>query len=477
MLVMLAFYGLVAVLLTPGTALALRIIPSLGLGLLTLAAVFWAGSGRTIAAAEPICSHERHTLLALLGLGVILRIGCWAVVQPVPFSDFASYFKSAVHLWQFHVYRVPEPEGLLKAYRPPGTAFLLALVMGLVGPTAWSPLVLNTICFVTTASVLWHCIRPRVTMAAATGALALFTIWPSDVLYAGLPQSESPTLLCVSLLTYLVLKRDGRLIPWAAQTGLVTGVACLIRNSTLVLMPLWVLHVLKEAAPFRTRLRACVVLTILTLLPILPWTWRNYRQLGAPVLVATNGGENLYSANNDNADGSWNNTHEVRIYLPDELTMDQVAKAKAIDWIRSHPSQFLRLSVAKFRILMTRDDQGVYHVLERGAGYTGPAISLLQILSNCWWLLLWALVLIALRYRKAWEWDQNIYELIALAVVPALLFLVFQSQARYHMPMIPPLLMLVGYALSSRRTTLTSSAPSHRPPTAPDSTLPPSVAR
>jgi hypothetical protein len=175
--------------------------------------------------------------------------------------------------------------------------------------------------------------------------------------------------------------------------------------------------------------------------------------LGVPVLVATNGGENLYSANNDTTGGGWDeeSVRRVRAYLPDEVNMDRVAKQLAKEWILSHPRGFAKLAVKKLRILMSGDDQGPYATLERGIGYTGPGLLAARIIANAWWLILWGLVLISVRYHAVWRQDPDIIPIIALAVIPAFLFLVFQSQPRYHMPMVPPLILLAGYAMAMKR--------------------------
>ena len=453
LLAILLVYGLVAALLTLGTTFSLRILPTIALGLAGLAILWWWGRGREFAGAEPETPYEWKPLWIILAAGVAVRIAWWAFIKPLLWSDYRVYFNSAAHLVNLLEYRVPETDGLLIAYRPPGTAFLLAAVMKVTGVVSWAPLMLNLVCFVGTGFLMWLIIRPRLTRAAALGALCLLVFWPSDVMFASLPQSESPSILGVTLLMFLVTHRHGRLTVWASCTGLLMGLLCLVRNSNLILVPLWMLVALREPQPWRYRLRLCVVLIVATFLPILPWTYRNYRLLGVPVLVATNGGENLYSANNDTTSGSWDeeSVRRVRVYLPDEVKMDRVAMQLAKDWIRSHPWHFAKLAVKKLRILMSGDDEGPYATLEQGIGYTGPGLLAARIIANAWWLILWGLVLISVRYRAVWRDDPDVFTIIAVAVLPAFLFFVFQSQPRYHVPMVPPLVLLAGFALAMKR--------------------------
>jgi len=454
LLALLMGYGSVALLLAAGTTFNLRILPTLALGVVTVAAVAWAGRGRFALPPTQSGPGEGRSLVAVIVAGVAARVGAWLVLSPQPFSDFVVYFRSAEHLVRYGAYRVPETEGLLIAYRPPGTAFLHAMAMKALGVVAWAPLALNCVLFAATSWLLWHAVRDRVTRTAALGTVVLLAFWPSDVLYASFAQSESPSLVGVALLMYLLAKRGERLGGWSAAAGLTTGLLCLVRSSNLLLVPVWMLAAVRERVGWPVRLRYCALITITVMLPILPWTYRNYLALGEPVLISTNGGENLYSANNPWSGGSWDETssRRARELLPDELKMDRTAKQWAIEWIRSNPRECVKLAVNKLRILMSTDDQGVYHVIERGSRCTGPGVLVARAVANAWWVLLWGLVFTCIRLGSPPGWGSTGFAVLALAAVPALLFLLFQSQPRYHVPMVPPLLALAGRALASRRS-------------------------
>lgn len=453
LLAILLLYGLVAILMTAGTTLDLPIVPTVLLGVLCLAAIVWWGGNREFSGLEAVGADEWKMLWAILAFGAIVRVAFGLTFQFPFFSDFDVYFKSAVHLLNVGEYRVPEPEGMLKVYRAPGTTFVLAGTMLITGIVHWAPVVLNTCCFIATGWLLWMTLRPRLTLRAVAGAVGMFAIWPSGIMFTGIPQSESPTMLFIAALLYLLSIRKGRPLYWATATAVVTGMVCLIRNTNLILIPLWMLVAWREEEPLAVRIRAIFIVAIVTFLPILPWTYRNYKVMGVPILVAANAGENLYSANNDNTSGSWDDksTQEVRVYLPDELKMDRIAGDKAKEWIRSHPVQFLRLSVNKLRLFMSSDSQGAYYVFERGLGYKGPGLLAANIAANLWWLVLWGLVLTAVRYHRRFGSDATFYAFAGIGTIPALVFFVFQSQPRYHMPMVPVLLAIAGYGLAMQR--------------------------
>jgi 4-amino-4-deoxy-L-arabinose transferase-like glycosyltransferase len=450
----LLIYGSVAILLSSQAALLLKIVPTLLIGLACLVAIVCYSRNRFFAPRDFERPGEGKILLALLALGVLLRVSWYMEAPPESFGDYQTYFDSAQHLVKYAEYRIPEKEGLLKVYRPPGTAFLLAAVMKMVGIHAWIPVLLNCLCFCGMGWLIWLSVRPKLPLRAAAGTVALLVMWPSDVMTAGLAQSESPSIFGMALLVYILSRRGEGLMRWAVLTGLVTGLICLVRNSSLILLPLWILVILHSDESLGRCVKAAVVIVLATMLPILPWTMRNYALVGVPVLVAANGGENLYTANNDMTDGASEATASARVkaFLPDEVKMDRLGYQYATEWIRSHPAGFLKLAVKKLRILMTGDEYGLWAAIFIGRNYDGRWMWLWRILSDGWWTLVWGLVFAALRYR-VWVRDRTATDVIGLVAIPALLFLVFQSQTRYHALMVPPLAYISGYGLSLKRVT------------------------
>src|SRR5258708_39123503 len=77
---------------------------------------------------------------------------------------------------------------------------------------------------------------------------------------------------------------------------------------------------------------------------VAPWTLRNYRELGEFVLVSTNGGVVLYSANNPYTDGRGSAVH-----LPpaenEGASRVGLRRAAAQDGFKATPPRFLGLAV------------------------------------------------------------------------------------------------------------------------------------
>ena len=97
-------------------------------------------------------------------------------------------------------------------------------------------------------------------------------------------------------------------------------------------------------------------------------------------------------------------------------------------------------------IFVREDETGIYWSMARGHQNTGPAYVALQVLSDTWWQVVCFLGLVAL-----WR-----YELIPNAqtallasgfVLLVMVHLVFESQSRYRMPGMGPLILVIASAL------------------------------
>lgn len=431
--------------------LALKLVPAFALGVVILALIGVFAKRVPIGWTSEPAPHAA-ILLSAIGIGLMLRVAFGLLVHPAAVSDMASYDFSARHLLSAHEYVCREGYYVLRAYRPPGVAFLLAGMMAIVGQQPWAALLLNCILYMGVSVLLWQALR-FLPWQAAIFAVAMLAIWPSEVDVAALPQSETPSIFFSAALLWTLVRVEN---PWGkiVLLGILTGLSCLLRNSNLLLVGVWWFVLLQSPLPFRKRTVMSVLVVVSAFAPILPWTLRNDHVLGKPVLVATNGGSNFYSANNSLSSGGWERTSEVELskYLPDEVAMDKAGFTLAKQWIKTHPVQFAKLGFEKVRLLLGSDDWGPYWAMERGRGYTGAGYTTDLAAAGLWWVALWAAVLIGfVRQPRLISQEVLLQAVAAFTILPSFLFFIFQSQSRYHAFMIPGLLFLAA-RLNSFRT-------------------------
>jgi hypothetical protein len=442
--VLLPVYAAAAFCSIGSESLSLTLIPATLLGL-ALFVPFWLLARQMNAGWSGSTSVPASLLISLIGIGLIARIACAMLIHPVPVSDMASYDFSARHLLTAHEYVCREGSAVMRAFRPPGVAFLLAGTMAFVGQQAWAALLLNCILYIASSVLLWKASQ-SLPWQASSLAVMMLALWPSEVTIASLPQSETPSVFFSAALI-CVLVRTGNLWWKTVLLGTITGLSCLLRNSNLLMIGVWWFVLLQTPASFKKRIVLSVLVVASAFAPILPWTLRNERVLGSPVLVATNGGNVIYSANNSTTSGGWDaaSDQQLRAYLPDEVAMDKAGFRLAKQWIRTHPMQFLKLGFEKVRLLLGSDDWGPYLAIERGRSYTGPGYTVALLAAGFWWIALWAAVLIGfVRQPRLIGQDVTLQAVTAITILPSVLFFVFQSQPRYHAFMIPGLLFLAA---------------------------------
>ena len=186
---------------------------------------------------------------AAIVIGAVLR-GLWVLVLHPPvdhvYSDMKSYVDTAMSLAKL------EPLQRFDAFYPPGTHFLLAIPLFVVGPDRdglFAGAILWAALSAVTPYFMWRFVRLILPRPAAAITAVLCAVWPLHILYAGYFTSETPGLafLVGSLwLAERAFQRGSRFDGLLA--GLAGGIAGAVR-------PAFALNVIAVAIPRVRRLR------------------------------------------------------------------------------------------------------------------------------------------------------------------------------------------------------------------------------
>ena len=174
--------------------------------------------------------------------------------------------------------------------------------------------------------------------------------------------------LCL-LLVLLAMERQKFLYQLLA--GACIGLAALSKSfylSFLFLYLLW--YWLWQKPKFSRIIFTGCVWSLCAAAVISPWTIRNYRVFHQWVPLTTNGGPNLWYGNNPHATGSLYTRDGKKMLdmLPAELMKkietakseaekDRLMRDAAMDWIKSHPRQFLKLVPLRLRAIWWFDPE------------------------------------------------------------------------------------------------------------------------
>jgi 4-amino-4-deoxy-L-arabinose transferase-like glycosyltransferase len=217
--------------------------------------------------------------------------------------------------------------------------------------------------------------------------------------------------------------------------GVLTGLGALTRPATLFFFPLIALWLVWER-----RLALAVLFCAATLLIIAPWTARNLKEHGRPVLIASGGGVTFWTGNHPLAIGEGDLAanpqlkranvelrRQHRGLSPEEL--EPIYYREAWAWIAANPLDWAWLLVRK----------AFYAVVPIGPSYTlhSPRYFWASILSYGAVLPFAVAGIVALRGRP---WKPR--ALFALAISLFIVYLVFFPQERFRIPVIDPLLIV-----------------------------------
>lgn len=237
-----------------------------------------------------------RALVVITAVGLALRLGWLLVAQPAAVSDALGY-KSLAERWitEGRYERFGEPT----AWRTPGYVGFLALGIAVSASELWLGL-LNVVA--STAVVpLVAVLARRLGLSARTAVMAagLAAVMPPMALWAPVlgPENLQTPLLLMGLALVAGPARSSR---WAVWSGLVFGLAILVRPESLVYLPVVALAMSPD--DWRRILRQSAIVVTVAAAVCVPWVVRNQLQVG-PVGLSSVGGVNFYLAHRDDGYG------------------------------------------------------------------------------------------------------------------------------------------------------------------------------
>ena len=432
-------------------------------------------------------------LLAILAPALALRLALAVLLRPVPVSDFKIYWDIAVGLAEGRGYVIGTTPS---AFRPIGYPLLLSLVIRLFGADWWYAVLVQVVTSTAVVAATYWLSARLFGVRAGLAAAALTAVMPDHLLWSTVLNSEIPAMLWTLLgVTLWIPPRPGPVpdgarpspAPWPTgmdtrsrwlpspgallASGILLGLAALTRP---VMLPAPVLFFLYAGllsrygaggGRARRRWRSVVAGTALLVLGMAlvvgPWTVRNYVALGALVPVSTNGGVNLWQGNNPHATGGfyWSEDPEINplLKVTDEVEQDRLGRRLALQWIREHPWDFIRLGLIKWGWLLTDVRTGPFFSI-REASRPVPtlveqaAVPVLKAgLYSLLALTVWGIRVWWVRSRAGTRQERGE---AARASVPVLFLLfmlalhvVFPAWDRFRFPFTPFMLALAGLAV------------------------------
>ncbi len=341
-------------------------------------------------------------------------------------KDYDAIGRSLANGTGFEVNHSPD------TFRPPGYPFFLAAIYTIGGPGyAAVKIVQSVIGALTCLMILLigeQLFSKRVGVIAAVIAAA----YPLLVAYTGFLLSETLfVFLSVVFLYALVRLREDQARRWVVVAGLVLGLMNLTRPVTLFLPVLLFFWLWVE---WGTKRRAAVIagmLALLMMVPIVPWTVRNYMVTHSLILITGQNWFRLYAGNNPTI------MHDSEA-IGGSIEPEQLADYRSayLSFLRHYlmhePRELLRLELHKLKRF--------WNVFPKTT-YRDKVISLLSYGVLLPFFLI-GMVFALQRHQKPWLlffWILNF----------CIVTLIAHGSTRFRMPVEPVVILLGSLALES----------------------------
>ncbi|MBI5285590.1 MAG: glycosyltransferase family 39 protein [Chloroflexi bacterium] len=396
-------------------------------------------------------------LSAIVALALLLRLAWLARTDTVllPLSDPQYYHATAQNLAEGRGYSVTvDQRGFVAgdksegtAFWPPGYSFALAPLYKLFGSDIGVAKVFNAIAGALTVLPVFYLGRRLRGDAAGLLAAALFAVAPSLVFWTASLFSEPLfTLGIASTLAVAAWAADRRSIGAYLLAGLVLAATGFVRSQGMLMVVPAAVLLVRDVNP-RALLRIALPAAAGVALLVVPWTIRNQAVMGRAYPINDNLGYNLRLAHGPYSKGTsvppqdlWDERPGIS-FKERELFFDDEGRSRALTYAREHPGRELELAVRRIGYLSRSDAEASVRWSESLGLTPISGRGFFVLIGDLWYypvLLLALASLVALPRSRIWLalWS-------ALAVWGAL-HLVFAGEPRYHVPLLPVVVVLAA---------------------------------
>jgi 4-amino-4-deoxy-L-arabinose transferase-like glycosyltransferase len=384
----------------------------------------------------------------LLVIAVLINLAWLSFIPNTPISDQAIYHRTAAFISSG--YGVIDDSGHPTAYWAPGYMFYLASFYTLFGQSYFVGFCANFLSYL--ALIYGIYIFAKQLYSEATGwCAALIAAWyPTFIFYTTILASEiffSALLIWGLIFAYHCLAKKKWPYISAILSGLLFGAAIYVRPQAMV-VPFLVFFIgwIHQRSFLSTLFFTCLIF-LSGFLILLPWGLRNQQKLGEFVFVSANLGVNLWIGNHPHATGKYMPLSDIvskDIEYAPLVERNKILMHKSLDFIWHHPVDFIKLSVKRLYLTMRSESIGVIWNMPGIEATLGKKwIMPLKILVNlCYYLLIIAFLCSLYRIDCMRDFRSQDALLLAVMFLLSLPFLFVQAQDRFHVPLIPYLIIL-----------------------------------
>ncbi len=302
--------------------------------------------------------------LAVIALGLIVRLVYLLYYIDGPEWDQLLVDSLFHHRWAMAIAGGDIIGGEV-FFRAPFYIYILGLFYGIFGHSLLVGRIFGHLVGLIAVLVTYQLTNRLFSKRAAIVAGTLHALYPIAIYFESELLVDSLFTMLVELsLLCLMIAYDRKTLRWYFITGLVIGLAAITRPVILGLLPVYFIWILFDRDNTSSRWKSISILMLGVILLIAPVTVRNRIVGDDIVLISSSGGVNFHIGNNPAADGltaampsplgaNWriqDITYLAEQDLGRKLKPSEISSywtQQALDWIRNHPGDFLRLYLKK----------------------------------------------------------------------------------------------------------------------------------
>jgi 4-amino-4-deoxy-L-arabinose transferase-like glycosyltransferase len=248
--------------------------------------------------------------------------------------------------------------GVPNTFRPPGYPLFLAALYKIFGHSYVAVKIAQSGLGALTCLMIFLIGQRLFSRRVGVFAATLAAVYPFLVLYAGFLLSETLFVFLSTVFLYMLVRlRERCASQWVALGGLVLGVMNLVRPVTLMIPALLFFWAWIEFGAKRKAVVIASLLAIWMMVPILPWTIRNYMVTHSYILIEDHHWLSMYVGNNrtilqnPGAIGGWLEPEQIEGFKPTFKTEDY--RSATLSFLRQYllhePWELLRLEAHKLK--------------------------------------------------------------------------------------------------------------------------------
>jgi hypothetical protein len=380
----------------------------------------------------------------IMAAALLIRL-MWVAWVPVdPISDGVLYQAFAQSIATGHGYAFAD--GTMTEYWPVGTSAVYALLYQLFGIRPGIIPVFQALLGASIVGLTWRIARQALGPTVAALSAWLTAFWPLLIQFTTILASE---LLFIALILVSLNIWTSRRMPFAVRMiswGACIAAATYVRPTALPL--LFILPIIQVGLDrnWRAFLLGSLLAVMAASLLFAPWSYRSVILFDRFVLVAANGGVNLWMGNNPESTGGYMELPNK--HFANEVDRDHYYGHEAVKFILSNPLSYAELSAK--RVITTYDRETIGIVWnERGLNskFGKAFLAVLKSISSTYWWIMLILgsvgVVLTIRRGLARQTWPLITSLGYFTIFPILTV----AMDRYHVPIDPMIAIFAAYSV------------------------------